>query len=214
LYNTPAVKSLVPDVKNRNILDAGCGPGIFTEWLLQNSAHVTAFDASTKMINHAKSRVGTKAILIAANMEEPLSFFEDNSFDGVLCSLAIAYVKDHVMLFKEFNRVLHPDGWFVFSTEHPFFSYRYFNIENYFETKEVSCDWHGFAKVVTMPSYYHSLGSISDALTDNGFIIEKILEPKPIDKFKDADNEDYNKLMKFPLFICMRARKILSATSL
>jgi hypothetical protein len=126
----------------------------------------------------------------------------------------ITYVKDHVSLFKEFNRILHCDGWFVFSTEHPFFSYRYSNIENYFETKEVGCDWHGFAKVVTMPGYYHSPGSISDALTDNGFVIERILEPKPTARFKEIDAVDYQKLMKFPLFICMRTRKMSSPTSL
>jgi hypothetical protein len=61
-----------------------------------------------------------------------------------------------------------------------------------------------------MPSYYHSLGSISDALTDSGFVIEKILEPKPTNEFKLQDPTGYEKLMKFPLFICIKAKKIAS----
>lgn len=58
-----------------------------------------------------------------------------------------------------------------------------------------------------MKSYYHSLGSICESLTKNGFLIETILEPKPIDKFKAADPAGYEKLMNFPLFICIRAIK-------
>jgi SAM-dependent methyltransferase len=91
-------------------------------------------------------------------MEEPLSFLEDNSFDGILSALAITYVFDHGALFGEFRRVLRTGGWFVFSTEHPFFSYQYFGIENYFESREVSCDWTGFGIRVRMPGYYHTSG--------------------------------------------------------
>ncbi|MBN1700068.1 MAG: methyltransferase domain-containing protein [Spirochaetales bacterium] len=205
LYNTPAVISLLPDVQNAHILDAGCGPGFFTEILLKKGAVVTAFDANEKMIRHARARVGEKVTLLRANMEEPLAFLGDNTVDGVLSSLAVTYVKDHTPLFAEFSRVLHPGGWLVFSTEHPFFSYRYFNIDNYFETREVSCVWKGFGKHVTMPSYYHSLGSIAEALSGNGFVIERILEPRPLPEFKFTSPEDYEDLMKFPLFICIRA---------
>ena len=58
-----------------------------------------------------------------------------------------------------------------------------------------------------MKSYYHSLGTIIDALTSNGFIIERILEPMPIDEFAKFDTEGYNKLLQFPLFIFIRASK-------
>jgi hypothetical protein len=51
-------------------------------------------------------------------------------------------VRDHDSRFREFARVLRPGGGlFVFSTEHPFFSYRYFGLESYFETQQFSCDW-------------------------------------------------------------------------
>jgi hypothetical protein len=122
--------------------------------------------------------------------------------------LAITYVQNLKGLFAEFRRVLRDRGWFVFSTEHPSFSCEYFKVGNYFDTKEVSCDWKGFGEKVRMPSYYHSLGTICDALADNGFVIERILEPKPTEEFRRADAEEYQKLLQFPLFVCIRARKI------
>jgi ubiquinone/menaquinone biosynthesis C-methylase UbiE len=206
-YERPATKSLIPEVSGQLVLDAGCGTGVMTDWLLSRGAQVFAVDANDRMLAHARKRIGNRAKFKRANLEEPLSSIEDGIFDGILSSLAITYIKDHTTLFSEFRRMLKLNGWLVFSTEHPFFSYRFFNIDNYFETKEVSCDWHGFDKVVRMSSYYHSLGEISEALSTNGFLIEKILEPKPIEQFEVADKAGYDKLMKFPLFICMRARK-------
>ena len=58
-----------------------------------------------------------------------------------------------------------------------------------------------------MPVYYHRLSSITDALVDTGFVIDTVLEPKPTDDFRKVDPINYEKLMKFPLFVCIRARK-------
>lgn len=38
--------SLLADVSGAAVLDAGCGPGFFTQWLLDQGAQVTAFDVS------------------------------------------------------------------------------------------------------------------------------------------------------------------------
>lgn len=206
-YERPATQSLIGDVKGKTILDAGCGPGAYTEWLLDRGATVVAFDASEKMLSHARRRNDNRATYYCANMEEPLSFLADESFDGILSALAVAYVRDQGALFAELRRILRIGGWFIFSTEHPFFSYRYFKVENYFETKQVSCHWAGFGEKVLMPSYYHSLGTMTEALAGNGFVIERMLEPKPIDEFRARDPEGYQKLLKFPLFICIRARR-------
>ena len=207
-YERPAVQSLVPDVKNKNILDAGCGPGVYSEWLLQQGATVTGIDANETMLKHARARLGKAVALIHANLEEPIDFLANNEFDGIISPLTITYVKNHSQLFKEFSRILKDKGWFVFSTEHPFFSYQYFGVDNYFEARQVECEWKGFKSPVTMQSYYHSLGSIFEALAENNFVVDNLLEPLPTEKFHEVDEERYNRLMKFPLFICIRARKI------
>jgi ubiquinone/menaquinone biosynthesis C-methylase UbiE len=207
-YERPATQSLVEDVNQRTILDIGCGTGAYSEWLVNKGATVVAVDANEKMLSHARNRLGDRATYHLANMEEPLCFLEADAFDGILCALAITYVRDHKALFAEFGRVLRDKGWLIFSTEHPFFSYRYFNIENYFTTREVSCEWTGFGEKVSMKSYYHSLGEICEALSDNGFIMERVLEPKPTKEFEKINPEDYRELLQFPLFICIKARII------
>jgi ubiquinone/menaquinone biosynthesis C-methylase UbiE len=206
-YERPATQSLIGDVKGQIVLDAGCGCGAYTEWLLDRGAAVVALDANEKMLAHARERNGDRATYHCANLEEPLSFLKDQSFDGILSALTVTYVRDHVALFAELRRILRVGGWLVFSTEHPFFSYRYFKVEDYFETREVSCQWTGFGEKVLMPSYYHSLGTLTGALAGNGFVIERVLEPRPTREFQAADPEGYEKLLKFPLFICIRARR-------
>lgn len=206
-YERPATQSLVGDVESKVILDLGCGTGAYTEWLLGRGATVVALDANEKMLSHARARNGNRATYHCANIEEPLSFLADGSFDGILSALTVTYVRDQAALFAELRRVLRMGGWFVFSTEHPFFSYGYFKVDNYFETKAVSCTWTGFGQEVLMPSYYHSLGTITEALAGNGFVIERMLEPRPTEEFQAADPAGHQKLVRFPLFICVRARR-------
>ena len=206
-YDRPAVQALVPDVTGRTVLDAGCGPGAYSEWLIQQGAMVTGLDANTSMLAHARHRLGPEVNLIQANLEEPLEMLDSNGFEGILSALTISYVEDLHRLFMEFHRVLKRGGWLVFSTEHPFFSHGYFGIDDYFLSRPVEAVWSGFAEPVTVPSHYRSLQTITDALSDNGFIIERISEPQPTDDFKPADPERYQRLMTFPLFIAMRARK-------
>ena len=62
----------------KTVLDAGCGLSVYTEWLLNRGAKVVALDANERMLSHARSRVGQRAELHLANMEEPLSFMRDS----------------------------------------------------------------------------------------------------------------------------------------
>jgi 2-polyprenyl-3-methyl-5-hydroxy-6-metoxy-1,4-benzoquinol methylase len=39
-YERPATLSLLPDVTGSTVLDAGCGPGAYTGWLVQHGARV------------------------------------------------------------------------------------------------------------------------------------------------------------------------------
>jgi 2-polyprenyl-3-methyl-5-hydroxy-6-metoxy-1,4-benzoquinol methylase len=57
----PATLSLLPDVKNKRVLDARRGPGIYSEWLIKHGAEVVAVDASLKMVKLAKQRLGGAA---------------------------------------------------------------------------------------------------------------------------------------------------------
>jgi hypothetical protein len=44
-------------------------------------------------------------------------------------------------------------------------------------------------------------------LESTGFVIERILEPQPTEDFKRVNPEGYERHMKHPLFLVIRARK-------
>lgn len=207
-YERPATLSLLPDVDGRRVLDAGCGPGAYAEWLVARGAEVVAVDASPRMLELARERVGDAVAFHLADLSRPLAFLDDASFDLVVSPLVIDYVEDWSVPLGEFHRLLRPGGRLVFSCGHPFFDFLYFGTEDYFATERVECEWRGFGDVrVTMPSYRRSLGSALNAVVDAGFTIERLLEPTPTPEFEVADPETYAELTKQPVFLCIRARR-------
>jgi len=207
-YERPATISLLPEVKGKRVLDAGCGPGVYSEWLIEHGAEVVAVDASPKMVKLAKQRLGKKADVRQANLGEPLPSLESSSFDLVVSPLVLDYIQDWRSTFAEVYRVLRPSGHFVFSVTHPLFDYIYFKSNNYFETELVGVEWRGFESVrVHMPSFRRPLSEALNPLIEVGFFLERIIEPKPIEEFKNADPKHFEELSRQPCFICIRVRK-------
>ena len=207
-YERPATLSLLPEVRGRRVLDAGCGPGVYAAWLVERGAEVVAFDASKKMVRFARERLGARAEVLEADLGRPLDFLEDESFDLVLSALALDYVKDWAAVFGEFHRVLRPAGHLVFSVGHPFPDFFiYHNKGSYFQTELVSLEWRGFGVRVCVPSYRRPLSAAINPLLEAGFVLERLLEPVPTEEFRKKAPEDYEELSRRPGFLCIRARK-------
>ncbi len=210
-YERPAMLSLLPGVRGKRVLDAGCGPGAYTEILLKRGAKVVGIDISTKMLHLARERVGDRAEFYLADMTRPMRFLKSGVFDVVISPLAIPYVRDLTNLFKEFYRLLKKPGTFVFSDGHPFGDYLFFKkrrkAKNYFDTELVGCFWRGFGVRVYVPGYRRPLNALFNPLIKAGFRIDRIVEPLPTAEFKKADPEAYKKLRRMPAFICVRTVK-------
>ncbi len=206
-YERPATLSLLPNIEGKRVLDAGCGPGAYAEWLVEHGAEVVAFDVSPQMVQFARERVGERAEILEADLDEPLDFLEDGFFDIVLSALALDYVQDLGNTFREFHRVLRQPGLLACSVGHPFAEFILHPEGSYFETELVDYEWTGFDTPITMPSYRRPLGALLNPLIDAGFVLERILEPTPTKRFKEEAPEDYQKLSRQPGFLCMRAAK-------
>jgi ubiquinone/menaquinone biosynthesis C-methylase UbiE len=207
-YERPATLSLLPDVNGKHVLDAGCGPGVYSEWLVAHGGIVVAIDANEKMVTLARQRLGETVQLVQANLEVPLDFLADDSFDIVVCPLVMDYIKEWEPTFKEFHRILRAQGCLVFSMEHPYMKYATHHLmSNYFKVERVEYVWRGFGKPVSVPSYRRPLSEVVNPLLKVGFILDQILEPLPIEEFYEKDPEDYDELMRSPGFMCVKATK-------
>lgn len=206
-YERPATISLLPDVKGKKVLDAGCAAGWYTKALLNKGADVIAVDFSSQMVEMTKMRVGDAATVIRADLNEPLSFIKDKSIDVVLSSLTLHYLKSWDIVMSEFYRILKEKGTLVFSVHHPFMDFTFFEKENYFLTELIDDEWSTSQGKVKVQFYRRPLSKVINSVIDAGFIIDKILEPMPIEQFKVELPEVYDKLTKNPQFLFIRARK-------
>lgn len=197
LFNKPAILSVLPELKGLHVLDAGCGTGWFTEYFFYQGAIVTGLDVSSEMVERTKARVSS-ATVIQANLAEPLPL-ADNSFDLILSSLTLQYLESWTLTFNELNRILKPDGLFIFSVHHPFEEFKLFG-ENYFEVEERK------RKQGTV-SFRRSLSSMTETLFQTGFVIERVLEPLPEAAYAETDPEGYSSLLKFPGLFVVLGRK-------
>lgn len=203
----PAVQGLLPDVRGLRVLDAGCGPGINSSWLVEHGAEVVAFDVSPRMLEHARRRLGDKAQLHLHNIEEPLGFLGDASVDLVLAALVLDYVEDWRPVFREFRRVLKSDGYLVFSVGHPAMDYVLGRgVDDYFKVERTEMTWTGFGRPQVMPSYRRPLMDMTESLHEAGFTVERLIETRPTEDYRRADPEGYEKVSRRPSFVCFRAR--------
>jgi SAM-dependent methyltransferase len=206
-YERPAMMSLLPDVAGLRVLDAGCGPGVYAQWLAQRGAQVVAVDCSARMLEHAKARAGASVEYHQADLEAGLAVLDGRSFDLVLAALVMDALADWRALFRRWHTLLRPGGLMVFSAGHPSFDAAYFKTSRYADTEQVSSTWRGFGIEVVVPSYRRSLSEVINPVIESGFELLQILEPTPTEEFRQADPAKYESLLRHPGFICIKARK-------
>jgi SAM-dependent methyltransferase len=200
----PATLSLLPDVRGLRVLDAGCGPGFYAEWLARHGAEVVAIDGSPRMVALTQQRVGPEVTALQWNLLQPLDFLEDSSFDLVLCPLALDAVRDLTPSFAEFHRILRPAGLLVFSLDHPTHAFMRCG-RNYFATELIADEPSGFG--IPIPYYRRPLSAILEPLAAVGFSLEQLVEARPTEACKQQHPQMYAELSRRPSFLCIRARR-------
>jgi SAM-dependent methyltransferase len=216
-YERPATLALLPDVDGAHILDAGCGSGFYAEELARRGAHVTAIDGSPQMAQHAERRLAGAGVLTTdsstfatgmasvrvADLAQPLTFLDDRSVDGILSPLVMHYLRDWRPTLDECRRVLKPGGWLLLSTHHPSTEAYRFDTENYFETEAIEDYWSWVGKV---RFFRRPITRIAGDLTDAGFVIDRLVEPRPTEEFRNVNPKSYGRLLKRPEFLLIRGR--------
>jgi SAM-dependent methyltransferase len=118
----PALKALLPDLRDLKVVDLGCGFGWFCRWARQQgAAAVLGIDVSEKMLARARAAAPDARITyLEADLEG--AELPRAAFDLAYSSLALHYVEDLGGLLAKVRRSLAPNGRLVFSVEHPIFT--------------------------------------------------------------------------------------------
>ncbi|MDD4614783.1 MAG: class I SAM-dependent methyltransferase [Caldisericia bacterium] len=99
------------NLMGKRVLDVGCGTGIYSIRMANLGAHVSAIDASNKMITIAQEKTEQSIVPIhfieAAAENLP---FQDHSFDIVVAVSSLEFVDNTYQSFEEIHRVLKPGG--------------------------------------------------------------------------------------------------------
>ena len=110
LFEIPALLSMIPDLKEKSVLDLGCGFGEHCKLFVDYGAEkVIGIDISSKMLEVARRENSDPKIeYINMPMEDIAQM--DETFDVVVSSLALHYVEDFVGVVKNVYSLLDTDG--------------------------------------------------------------------------------------------------------
>lgn len=218
-----------PLIEGATILSIGCGSGEECEEIRQMGAEkVVGTDISEGLIEQAKKAF--PEVEFHAIPGEDHSQFEDNSFDVIYSSLTMHYIKDWRRTFEDYLRILKPGGTFLFSANHPIRrgmtmirrpnsrittmllgysadpDHQQIRIFGDYLNKQKIHD--RFMKKIQVTFYNRPFSMMWKEITDAGFEIADIVEPKPIQKDVPQSFAGFNKITdKIPYFIIFELRK-------
>lgn len=112
------ILKLHPQNKKLNILDLGCGPGLYTEIFAQHGHQVTGVDISRNSIDYARKEASGKKLDITYINADYLELeFPNHSFDLVTLiytDLGVLLPAERDQLIYFVNQILKKGGMFIF----------------------------------------------------------------------------------------------------
>lgn len=217
LFEIPALFSMMPNLKDKTILDLGCGFGEHCKGFVESGAKkVIGIDISEKMLEIAKQEnADSKITYINMPMENIFELTE--KFDIVISSLAFHYVEDFAGVVKNVYNLLNENGTFIFSQENPLCTCHsggqrwtkdengnklYLNLSNYGIEGERESTWF----VDDVKKYHRTFSSIVNTLIEVGFSINKMIEPLPTEEIL-SQYPAYKDLFHKPDFLLVKCTK-------
>jgi SAM-dependent methyltransferase len=206
LYERPGLIALLPSVAGLRVLDAGCGSGPMSAWLVEQGAEVVGFDASPEMVRLARERDLPNASFSVADLAEPLDFLAAGDFDVVVAGLVMHYLRDWVGPLRELRRVLRPGGALVFSTHHPAQDLELSQTGDYHATELLTDRWEKGGREFEVRFWRRPLSAMFDAIAEAGFQVERVSEPQPLDECRERFPRAWERLTTKPWFLLFRLR--------
>jgi SAM-dependent methyltransferase len=188
----PAMLALIGDVAGQDVLDVGCGPGFYSAAMAERGATVTGLDGSADMVRIAERTVGERGRFVQHDLEQPLPL-ADASFDLAVMALVYHHLHARRQLLAELRRVLRPGGRLLVSTTHPMSEQRWLG-GSYYEGGRVDAPIGGPGSGFTINFERMTLETFVNEMLDGGFVLERLLEPRPSAEFRDVDPQKFEAL--------------------
>nr|DAF07661.1 MAG TPA: Putative S adenosylmethionine dependent methyltransferase [Bacteriophage sp.] len=210
------LKIMLPDFKDKRVLDLGCGFGWHCRYAVENGAKsVIGVDISQKMLNEAKNKTKYENIEYICMAMEDIDFLEE-SFDIVISSLALHYIKSFEDILDRIYKCLSKGGDFVFSVEHPIFTAKglqdwhydgngnilHWPVDHYFTEGIRDAKFLGEEVI----KYHRTLTTYLNVLIKKGFEITGVVEPKPAEDMLNTVPGMSDELRR-PMMLLVSARK-------
>jgi len=216
----PAIRSLLPDLRDKAVLDLGCGAGHFCRHMVSlGASRVVGVDISKKMLSLAanESECDKKISYVNSPIEE--FDFGTESYGAVVSSLAFHYLADINSIFQKIYAALESPGYLIFSMEHPLCTcvlgiqpgwHRdemgnklFWPVDEY--ANEGARQSHWFVDGVV--KYHRTLATVINGLVDTGFTVQRVLEPYADPESESARVELLEERRR-PPFLLIRAAKV------
>jgi ubiquinone/menaquinone biosynthesis C-methylase UbiE len=209
----PVFLELIGDVRDKKVLDLGCGDGLFGKELLDaGAAHFTGIDGSKNMAARAAASVPSeKASFLLGDLES--LYIEENNYDLIVSRMVFHYIENLNSLMNGVYKALKPGGQFVFSVMHPVITatFNHFSgkekrthwvVDNYFEMGKRVEAWmdHSVVKYHRTIEEYISMG------VSAGFTISNLKEAAPR-KENFAEEDEFKRRSRIPLILLLHFQK-------
>jgi trans-aconitate methyltransferase len=214
LMEEPHVIDLLGDVKDRAIVDLGCGDGRFGVWLAeQGCSSYTGLDASTQMVGLARTRLArsphAKVVVQDINDWRPAP----GTAGLVTARMSLHYIQDLPGVIERVGHCLIPGGRFVLSVEHPVITSDYtsasgddvpdsWRVTNYFVRGPRTVQWLGQDAI----KYHRTMEDYFRILQQTGLAIHQLREGEPVKVAADA-GEIMKHRMAVPITLILSAVK-------
>ena len=178
-----AVLEILSIDRGSRVLDVGCGPGNWARQIASLGAAVTGVDASARLLEFAQEQedvepLGINYIEASASDRQLLV---GQKFDRILANMSLSDIDDLSGALANVQRLLAPDGLFVFTILHPCFPGAGSSLPSWPEAGYFEEGWwiaaghHGYRGVVG--ANHRTLSTYLNALRDAGLRLDHVSEP-------------------------------------
>ncbi|GAB5387800.1 MAG: class I SAM-dependent methyltransferase [Alphaproteobacteria bacterium] len=228
--NTPHFLALLPQIDGQTGLDIGCGEGTNTRQLAERGAHMTAADIAPSFIKaETETEQADPRGITYQHMDATALDFADASFDFATAFMSFMDIPDQDKALAEVFRVLKPGGFFQFSILHPCFCPPHrktlrdengvcyaIEVGDYYRRTDGEVESWLFGAAppeerekhpdFNIPRFHRTLSDWVAMLTEAGFMLEALQEPKA-DEDTARAVPDVADTRITPLFLHLRLRK-------